>query len=418
MTSDSIIRTYDELDWTFLKDDTREYTHIYHDYPARMIPQIPRQLLKILSQTEGNLLFDPYCGSGSSLVEGLLAGLDVIGTDINPLARLISQSKTEYSVDPKSLYAELEKFVDYTLNPSGEPKIIKKENMDFWFKTTAKKGLGLILSYIEKIQTPQVRDFFQVAFSETVRESSNTRKTEFKLYRYNEEKLEKHNPDPFSIMTSKLFRNFKGYESFFEKMNERPYKPQSKVYSFNTIERIPEDKLSKNSVDIVVTSPPYGDSHTTVAYGQYSKLSSEWLSILEGNVDTLSMGGKGFKEDVSFNCDPLDLAVNQVKENNAKRVQEVTSFYRDLELSIKNVSQVIKPQGYSCYVVANRRVANVLLPTDQAVKCFFEKYGFTHVNTFVRAIPNKRMPSKNSPTNVAGKTEETMSKEYIVVMGK
>jgi hypothetical protein len=49
-------------------------------------------------------------------------------------------------------------------------------------------------------------------------------------------------------------------------------------------------------------------------------------------------------------------------------------------------------------------------------------YGCTsnssHFNTFISAIPNKRMPSRNSPTNIAGKTEETMSKEYIVVMKK
>ena len=309
------VETEKELDWTFLKDDTREYTHIYHDYPARMIPQISRQVLNILDEKEGNILFDPYCGSGSTLVEGLLRGLNVIGTDINPLARLISKAKTEYSTLPSILGDEIERFVDFTLSPNGKPKIIKKENMDFWFKENSKIGLGYILRYIEGISDPNIRDFFRVAFSETIRESSNTRKTEFKLYRYADEKLEKHNPDPFAIMKKKLYRNYKGYEAFHNRMMESGFSPLSNIYSFNTVEKIPSNRIKKRSVDIVITSPPYGDSHTTVAYGQYSRLSSEWLGILRGNVDSMSMGGKRANKNQPFNCTLLDEAIGQVKIN-------------------------------------------------------------------------------------------------------
>jgi site-specific DNA-methyltransferase (cytosine-N4-specific) len=77
---------------------------------------------------------------------------------------------------------------------------------------------------------------------------------------------------------------------------------------------------------------------------------------------------------------------------------------------------VIKKNGYTCYVVGNRKVKGVVLPTDIAVKNFFENFGFEHINTFVRSIPNKRMPSKNSPTNVTGVLDSTMTQEYIVVM--
>ncbi|MGC9294948.1 MAG: DNA methyltransferase, partial [Thermoplasmata archaeon] len=96
----------------------------------------------------------------------------------------------------------------------------------------------------------------------------------------------------------------------------------------------------------------------------------------------------------------------------------VVSFYNDLRKSIDNVSKKIKEDGYSCYVVANRRVKKVLLPTHEAIRCFFENNGFSYVNTFERGIPNKRMPIKNSPTNKSGAKEETMSKEYIVIMKK
>jgi len=407
-----------KLDWTFLNEDTREYTHIYHDYPARMIPQIPRQLLTILGTEERQTLFDPYCGSGSTLVEGLMKGLNVIGTDINPLAKLISDAKTEYTIDPNNLRDEIERFVEFTFLPTGTPKIIEKNNLDFWFKPNVIKKIGLIIRYISRIKEHKIRKFFEVAASETIRESSNTRRDEFKLYRYPMDKLEKHNPDPFEIMKSKLYRNFKGYVSFYKVMSELPVHPTSMVYSFNSVKRIPYDKVKRNSVDIVITSPPYGDSHTTVAYGQYSRLSSEWLGILKENVDAASMGGSVVKSSHVFGCEPLDSAIKEISPINLKRGLEVNSFYLDLEKSIRNVSRVIKSGGYACYVVANRKVMGISLPTDQAVECFFEKNGFSPVNTFLRTIPNKRMPFRNSPTNIAGKTEETMGKEYIIVMVK
>jgi hypothetical protein len=63
-------------------------------------------------------------------------------------------------------------------------------------------------------------------------------------------------------------------------------------------------------------------------------------------------------------------------------------------------------------------VKGEILPTDEITKDFFENYGFSHVETVIRKIPSKRMPSKNSPTNVTGKKDETMNYEYIVIMRK
>ena len=412
-----MIKETKEMDWTFQHDNTREFTHIYHDYPARMIPQIPRNLLKILEEKEGNILYDPYCGSGSSLVEGLLAGLNVIGTDINPLAKLISEAKTEYTIDPNELNTEIEHFVEFTTFPKGKPKMIEMDNMEFWFKPNVAKGIGLIIRYISKIKNHKIKLFFEAAASETIRESSNTRKSEFKLYRYNEDALKRHNPDPFAIMKEKLARNFKGYELFHKRMSDLGSQPTSNVFLANTVKGIPRNKITQNSVDIVITSPPYGDSHTTVAYGQYSKLSSQWLGILTHNVDSASMGGKK-TQPIEFGCDDLDSRIKEVDEINHQRSLEVYSFYSDLRSSINNVSKVVKNDGYACYVVANRKVAGLLLPTDKSIVCFFEANGFEHIETYTRGIPNKRMPSKNSPSNQAGKLEDTMTKEYIIVMKK
>jgi site-specific DNA-methyltransferase (cytosine-N4-specific) len=77
---------------------------------------------------------------------------------------------------------------------------------------------------------------------------------------------------------------------------------------------------------------------------------------------------------------------------------------------------VIKKGGYACYVVGNRRVKEVILETDEITKSLFQAHGFEHKNTFIRNIPNKRMPNKNSPSNIIGKTASTMNNEYIVIM--
>lgn len=81
--------------WNFKEANTKEYTHCYHIYPAMMIPQVARTLIKDFRPSgKCELLFDPYMGSGTSLVEASLANMNSVGTDLNPLARLISKVKT------------------------------------------------------------------------------------------------------------------------------------------------------------------------------------------------------------------------------------------------------------------------------------------------------------------------------------
>ena len=289
--------------------------------------------------------------------------------------------------------------------------------LDFWFKPEIIKRLFKLRQFVNAIDNEDVRLFFQVAFSETVRESSNTRNDEFKLYRYHEEKLAKFNPDVFGIMSSKLQRNFAGYKKYKSIIENLKHRPLADVYSFNTVNGIPEDSICPESVDLVITSPPYGDSGTTVAYGQYSRLSAAWLELEEPDkIDRKLMGGKTHKEFSSFPSKALNTAIGDIRKSDEKRAREVTSFYVDLLGSISNVAEVIKKAGYACYVVGNRKVKGVVLPTDIVIRDFFVNHGFEHVDTFIRSIPNKRMPSKNSPTNAAGVLDSTMTQEYIVVM--
>ena len=81
-------KTIDET-WDFRKANTKEYTHCFHPYPAMMIPQVARRIIENFGK-KSKLLFDPYCGTGTSLVEANLTGINAIGTDINSYSVSVS----------------------------------------------------------------------------------------------------------------------------------------------------------------------------------------------------------------------------------------------------------------------------------------------------------------------------------------
>ena len=119
-------RTVDHS-WDFRGANTKEYTHCYHNYPAMMIPQIARRLIEEYKPEGAKRLLDPYCGSGTSLIEGMLAGLGVTGFDLNPLAVFISGVKCRtYNVKA------LETVFDYIKKHIGAIVwIFKMASLDF-----------------------------------------------------------------------------------------------------------------------------------------------------------------------------------------------------------------------------------------------------------------------------------------------
>jgi len=414
---------YIDISWDFRNADTKRYTHCFHSYPAMMIPQVASRLIDKYGIC-AKLLFDPYCGTGTSLVEANLRGIDAIGADLNPLAVLIAKAKTS-AVDMQTLGLYLNDFNDkmfefrFKSGKTPEVDLPTFNNIDFWFTQDIKYKLAIINKYIRDISIDEIRDFFTIAFSETVRESSLTRNCEFKLYRMTDAQMKKFDPDPFGLMESKLLRNYRGLKEFSDAKNNSS---QSYVYQLNTVERIPADIVGDGEVDIVVTSPPYGDSRTTVAYGQFSRLSNQWLGGEEASaLDERLMGGRqsSHAENIEkFGIGIIDDTVDVVRRENENRALDIYRFYRDYESSIANVSKAVRIGGYCCYVVGNRRVCGTTLQTDEMTRDLFEKQGFEHIETIVRNIPNKRMPSRNSPSNIVGESDTTMKNEYIVVMQK
>lgn len=406
-------------DWDYRTANTKEYTHGIHPYPAMMIPQVARRLIGKYGREEGVLL-DPYCGTGTTMLEGMLTKLDSTGTDLNPLARLIARTKTA-PIDLDRLDSEIENFIEIGLGTTrsfnGRIEIPDIPNVDYWFSEQVQRDLALVRGYIDQIESVPIADFFRVAFSLTVRKVSWTKNSEFKLVRMPRERMEDHNLDVWSTMAGVLNDNRRAFEALNQALGDQVLIPS--VYGFNTVVGIPQEIIAPDSVDIVVTSPPYGDSKTTVAYGQFSRLSSQWLGYDNASrVDNSLMGGARLAGAIKFGFEELDAVIGEITDADARRAGEVTSFFVDYRRSIRNIADIVKLGGYVCYVVGNRTVRGLEIPTAESTIAFFEMNGFEHVETFHRNIPNKRMPSMNSPSNVPGRLGKTMKSEIIVICRK
>ena len=84
---------FHNLDWTFEQEKTNLGLHSIHPYPARFVPQIPRNLIQLFQPIANGPVLDPFCGCGTTLVESQAKGIASFGIDLNPIAALISNVK-------------------------------------------------------------------------------------------------------------------------------------------------------------------------------------------------------------------------------------------------------------------------------------------------------------------------------------
>lgn len=398
-------RVRDEY-WDF--KDTPASTGIYgiHPYPAMFHFLVVRQLLKDFSK-EGDMVLDPFMGSGVVAGECLINNRNFIGYDINPLAVLIAKVRT--TPVPAAQLLEILSFIEENYH-KNHSEIVNFHNIHYWFDEYVIKQLSKLRKSIFCLENENYRDFFKVAFSETVRKVSKTEYNEFKLLR---RKNGNNNSDVIKVFREISLKNIGLLTNFYK--NFKYKKTQIILENRNILE--PSKLLKDKSINLVITSPPYGDSRTTVAYGQFSRLSLRWLG-LEENVDKTSLGSKAKNITYDLPSEPLYEVLRRITNKNEKRAKEVFSFYKDLFDSIQIIAKKVKKNGYVCFVVGNRRVKSEELPTDKISADFFKSLGFQHQRTIVRAISNKRMPIENAPSNIKGEKDLTMRYEYIVILKK
>lgn len=400
---DQFKRIRDES-WDFREIPASTGIYGIHPYPAMFHFLVIRRLINTFSK-ENDIIFDPFVGSGVVGVECLISKRNFIGYDINPLAILISKVRCN-PLPTKDLFEVLQVIISkYNI---VNPDIVEFHNIDYWFEKHVIQELSKLKKAIFSLESESIVDFFKVAFSETVRRVSNTDYNEFKLLK----KKKQNNLDTLKVFTEISKKNIELLSDFYKKY------PITKVNitleNRNILDGV---SFENNSIDLVITSPPYGDSKTTVAYGQFSRLSLRWLG-LEEKVDKSSLGCKPQNITYDLPSSILYEYLEKISLKDDKRAKDVFSFYKDLFDAIKIISQKVKINGFVCFVVGNRRVKGEELPTDKISADFFESLGFEHQKTIVRAISNKRMPIENAPSNIRGERDLTMRYEYIVILRK
>jgi DNA modification methylase len=380
-----------------LRDETLDFKgipagqglHSIHPYPAMFHFLLVRRFIRELS-SEGDLILDPFCGSGVSAVEALLHNRNYVGYDINPLAVLIAKVRTTPIPTEKAL-----KLLKLILKQDVKDyEVPSFPNIKYWFDGDVIEELAKLRAVIFSVEDVSLQNLFKVAFSETVRLVSRADLGEFKLVRAKKVKKQ----DVRLIFEAITRRNIARLSA----LSKLTLKACVDIRQLNVLEGLP---LKDESVDLVITSPPYGDSKTTVAYEQFSKLPIKWLGLDEGFKNhQLGAKEKDFKQPLP--SEELNECLEKIKRKDPKRAREVFSFYADLYGAIENISKKVKPGKHAVVVVGNRTVKGVELPTDKICADFFRQLGFVHIATSVREISNKRMP--------AG----TMKHEYVVILQK
>lgn len=406
-----------DYSWDYRGEKTKSHTHGIHTYPAMFIPQVGRRLLETYSK-EGDTICDIFCGSGSALVESRLIGRNAYGIDLNPLAIFLAKAKTT-PINPQKLTKEYIALLD-RVEKIKDKEIQRPDfnNIDFWFKDKVIVKLAKLKKAIREIKDETIQNFLMVAFSETVRYSSNTKTGEFKLVRVKGDKLEKHDPDVIGIFRKHAEKSIAGMTDFYKDTKKDSW---TKIIYGDSSK---DNGIKANSIDCIITSPPYGDSRTTVAYGQFSRLSAQWIDVFDdpndaSGVDNELLGGRATKNLTHIlSSDYLKESLEKIAKQDEARAKDVLSFNIGLNECLKQAHRILKPGKYFCLVIGNRLVKQVRIPTDFIIAELAEKIGFTCEDIIVRNIPGKRMPIKNSPTNIVGALEETMNKESIVVLRK
>lgn len=174
-THESYIRTWsgDELksfsplaDAAMDRSPVTGWTHNFYRYPARFSPQFAAAAIEFFSN-RGDLVLDPYMGGGTAVVEGLAAGRQVVGNDLNSLAAFIVRVKilelTAVDVKAVKRWAtkEVPKF-NFRRSSDEIGEFIdanKTVNLTLARARFIKKAVAAALVSIAELPTQESRDF-------------------------------------------------------------------------------------------------------------------------------------------------------------------------------------------------------------------------------------------------------------------
>src|SRR5262252_6906250 len=155
--------------------DSSYASHDVHAFAAKFPPQLPRAFIRDLT-VPGDCVLDPMMGSGTTIVEALLAGRCGIGLDIDPLALRVSQAKTMpmRTDDLRDIGLKVISQAQNLLADNSIESLIQrfdsrtKEFIDYWFSPHTQRELAALVLAMQTVDVSLVRRFLELTFSSII----------------------------------------------------------------------------------------------------------------------------------------------------------------------------------------------------------------------------------------------------------
>lgn len=399
-----------------------DFTHGFFKYPCKFIPHIPRWAINhYLSEKEGVVL-DPFCGSGTTLVEAVLAGKVALGIDYDPFSQLLSRVKsTPLSInDLKALKEDvpplIEKFKIGDIKAGLPPEI---PNIDLWFDKKTIDEMNrlrwMIKNYSKEIKNKKIEDFLKLCMGTIVRKVSLADDQSPKPY---VSKKIKKSPEPV-------------FQTFIDTFNR--YLDRIKSFSLFAIGNggiivgsdardVNKKLLSKyapKGIDLAITSPPYINAFD---YSRTLKLENFWLDLLtpaEFVEYRKKQIGTEYISSSEYNGPPpvsganmLNPILENIYQRDRKRAFVVYKFFEDMKKNISEVFTCLKKCGIYCIVIGESQIRNINIPTHEVLIEIAKIMGFKIDLVFSYIIKNRYL---RFPRNGRG---GYISKDWIIALRK
>lgn len=369
----------------------RYATHGIDSYPAKMVPHLARYAIQNVSRV-GELVYDPFCGCGTVMVESALLGRDSLGSDINPVAVLLARTKST-PISAEHLRARaVEVVTQASNNCNASPEY--PEWLSYWFSPTTLRKLGALRRAIEGAdRRGTIGVALRAALILTVRRVSRADPRSPKPFisrRAREHRLRRH-LDPFVHFVDVVEMMCLAAGDLACRLPRA--RPSTKVYVADSRKR--DKRIKPGSIDAVVTSPPY---LTAQDYFRSSKLelavSGQWYEGIEADLGPKIIGsGRGHVEKtdgspLAWEPTPLD----RLGKRSLRARQVVENYLGDMAKVVANVREYLKPKGKCCLIIGNSTVQGVRLPVHRWVVSIAKSAGLELIGHDVDAIRGRRVP--------------------------